>query len=125
MSLHYLYKRAIHFLIAKHRHGHGIHSPLLYDFICNVVEGNPRKSLIERIEDHYPRKKVHFAITPSNLIDNTAYISVMRYPFKSSSQCRKWNLWRKKNSCLSLELKNCIIVFWDTQLPNRHYRVRS
>lgn len=125
MNLHYLYRRICHFITAKHRHGHGIHSPMIYDFVCHVVEGNPRKSLIDRIEDHYPQRKVHFAITPDHLNNPGAFISIIHYPFSSPKQNTKWRIWRKGNNCLSICLKNCIVVFWDPQLPNRHYKIRS
>ena len=125
MNLYYLHKRICHFLTAKHRHGHGIHSPMLYDFVCNVVDGNPRKSLVERIEDHYPNKRVHFAITPDHLCDYGAFISVIHYPFSCRKQHNMWIKWRCENCCLSIALKNCIVIFWDPQLPNRHYKVRS
>ena len=125
MNWYYIYTRITHFVTAKHRHGHGIHSPMIYDFVRNVVDGNSRKSLVDRIEDHYPAKKVHYAITPDRLYDYDAFISIIHYPFKSKELNNKWEIWRNNNSCLSISLKNCIVIFWDTQLPNRHYKIRS
>ena len=124
MNLFYFYSRLTHFLSAKHRNGHGIHSPMIYDFVRNVIGGNRRKDLIERIEDHYPQKKVHFAITPDNLSGSTEFISILGHTFNSRNQYIKWKRWRKKHPCHSIRLKNCIVIFWDPQLPNRHYKIR-
>ncbi len=124
MNIYYLHSRLVRFFISKHNNGHGIHSPMIYDFVRNVVKGNPRKDLIERIEDHYPRQKVHFAITPKHLSDSREFISILGHTFNSSMQRREWNKWRKENSCFSVRLKNCIVVFWDPQLPNRHINIR-
>ena len=48
LAFQYLYYK----LFARHKYGHGIHSPFLYDFIRNVLNNKSKADIFKKIEDY-------------------------------------------------------------------------
>lgn len=124
MTICKLATRINHFFTAKHYRGHGIHSPFLYDFIREVVIKNDSENIVKAIQNHYAPHRVE-QVSSIDGISKGAYIAILESPFVSKSEREKWLNWRGKNKCLTVHLKNYMVIFFDQRLNNQHFKVRS
>lgn len=124
MSGYQLYMRLKHLFMARHFRGHGIHSPYLYDFVRNILIRSDIRHISEALACHYPSRRI-VDVWSVVEIPTDAYIVVLWGPFRCSADRAEWASWRSSNACLSVWLKRCIVIFFDTRLNDQHFAIRS
>ncbi len=123
MLSYYQKMRLRHFFVARHRKGHGIHSPFLYDFLRAYYLSSGRDKLLTLLK----ARGFDFVMTESaqELAAATAEVVLWKKPFQNKSELEQWEHWRESNTALSLWLGAYVLVFKNPKLPNQHFVVRS
>lgn len=118
MNNYQILTRINHFFTAKHYHGHGIHSPFLYDFI--------RQTMKLSYNDILKLKNAHIVHNTNELkeIDNY-HILIFIEPFVSKIEKEKFRAWFDHNFYAALYFQGMIVIFNNPNLQKQFFKVRK
>ena len=107
-ELRYLYKHIIYKLFARHKNGHGIHSPFLFSFLTNVVFVKKNKGL-KRLKKSNCKNISRRSLKTIKIIDRT-----IEY-FNPDELCFVWESFPKKFCTIINRYKDLQIVIISKQ----------
>lgn len=126
MTAYQIYTRLNHALTAKHWRGAAVHSPMMYDFIREVVMKHPRKRLIGAIVARYGAPDTAVADTVEELSRTTGKMVVLlREPFRSAAQRKEFDQWYRQTHVVVAHLQGLLVLFFDPKLQKQYYKIRN
>lgn len=127
MTAYQIYTRLKHSLVAKHWRGHGVHSPMMYDFIRTVVMPTPRKWLAEAIIVRYGGAGNVAVVDSMSGLENErekANVVLLNEPFLTAEERRRFKEWYGDNNVVAVHLQGLMVLFFDTKLKKQFYSIR-
>lgn len=129
MNGYQLKTRIRHFFVAKHWRGHGVHSPMVYSLVREVIMRCSGKDLarelIFRLGEHEVMVVDNVTEISQNISENRAHCVILREPFRSKEQQTEWEQLYEREHCTALHCQGWLIVFFDPKLQKQYFCIRN
>lgn len=126
MTGYQLYIRLRHALTARHWRGHGIHSPMMYRFVREVVLPQRRRRLPEVIATRYGAENVRFVRSVAEVTDGEAKrVICLLEPFRTARERRDFERWYAETHVVAAHLQGLLVLFFDPKLQKQFFRIRN
>lgn len=126
MTGYQLYIRLRHALTARHWRGHGIHSPMMYRFVREVVLPQRRRRLPEVIATRYGAENVRFVHSVAEVTDGEAKrVVCLLEPFRTARERRDFERWYAETHVVAAHLQGLLVLFFDPKLQKQFFRIRN
>lgn len=127
MTRYQFYTRLRHALTARHWRGHGIHSPMMYRFVREVVLPHRRRRLPEVIAARYGAENVKIVRSVTELTDGKEVKQVVCLcePFRTARERRDFERWFTNTHVVAVHLQGLLVLFFDQKLQKQFFRIRN
>ncbi len=127
MTRYQLYTRLRHALTARHWRGHGIHSPMMYRFVREVVLPQRRRRLPEVIAIRYGAENVKIVRSVAELTDGegSKRVVCLLEPFRTAQERRDFDRWFTETHVVAAHLQGLLVLFFDPKLQKQFFRIRN
>lgn len=130
MTPYQLYTRFRHAATARHWRGHGVHSPMMYRFVREVVLPVPRRAWTAAIVEQYGAEWQvveigSIAELPGVARSEAKTIALLREPFRSAAERREFDAWFGRTHVVAAHLQGLLVLFFDPKLQKQFFRIRN
>lgn len=117
--------RVVHFFRARHWRGHGIHSPMVYSLVREVVMRCRKRDLALELIARFGEQRVVVVENVEQVWQNQRYCIILKEPFRSKEQQASWELFYGQKHCTAVICRGWMLVFFDPKLQKQCFWVRS